>query len=124
MAILSVLETVDGDPSLSFPERVYRLVARIPRGRVTTYGRIAHALGHPRWARQVGWALHGVDPELDLPCQRVVNRDGELSGGWAFGHPEIMKSQLLAEGVPFSGEYRVDLARCVWDPEEDFEFLP
>ena len=47
----------------------------------------------------VGWALHAVPRELDLPCHRVVNRYGELSGGWHFGHPDIMKGLLVAEGV-------------------------
>lgn len=100
----------------SFPRRVYAIVARIPPGRVTTYGRIARTLGEPRAARMVGWALLHVDDGLDLPCHRVVNRTGFLSGGWHFGHPDIMRGLLLDEGVPFKGEYEVDLARCVWEP--------
>ncbi len=65
----------------------------------------------------VGWALHAA-PD-DLPCHRVVNRYGELSGGWHFGHPDVMKQLLMAEGVPFIAEYRVDLRRCLWLPWED-----
>src|SRR5690606_9572998 len=53
----------------------------------------------------------------DLPFHRVVNREGFLSGGWAFGHPEVMKQRLLAEGVLFRSEYIVDLARCHWMPD-------
>ena len=102
--------------SVEFAARVYALVARVPRGRVTTYGRVARALGDPRGARMVGWALSGVPPGLELPCQRVVNRNGELSGGWHFGHPDVMRALLEEEGVPFAEAYRVDLARCVWDP--------
>src|SRR5918999_1480857 len=98
----------------SFPERVYAIVARIPPGRVTTYGRIARALGEPRSARMVGWAMLHVDPSRDLPCHRVVNRIGFLSGGWHFGHPDIMRGLLLDEGVPFKEEYQVDLDRCLW----------
>lgn len=101
---------------ISFPRRVYAIVARIPPGRVTTYGRIARTLGEPRAARMVGWALLQVDDGLDLPCHRVVNRTGFLSGGWHFGHPDIMRGLLLDEGVPFKSEYEVDLARCVWEP--------
>jgi len=67
----------------------------------------------------VGWALHGVVEQLELPCQRVVNRNGELSGGWAFGHPDVMRALLVAEGVPFRDEYTVDLDRCVWEPGDD-----
>jgi methylated-DNA-protein-cysteine methyltransferase related protein len=67
----------------------------------------------------VGWALNNVPSDLDLPCHRVVNRYGELSGGWHFGHPDVMKSLLLAENVPFADEYQVDLRRCLWLPWDD-----
>ena len=107
--------------SPQFSARVYDLVARIPRGRVTTYGRIARAVGDPRAARMVGWALMHVADEQDLPCHRVVNRIGLLSGGWHFGHPDVMRGLLLAEGVPFKDEYQVDLERCVWEPWADEE---
>lgn len=103
----------------TFIRRVYDTVARIPYGRVTTYGRIAQALGEPRSARMVGWAMQAVPAELDLPCHRVVNRVGFLSGGWHFGHPDIMRGLLLDEGVPFLSDYVVDLERCVWDPSFD-----
>jgi methylated-DNA-protein-cysteine methyltransferase-like protein len=102
-----------------FAARVYVVVGQIPSGRVTTYGRIARALGEARAARMVGWALHAPPPELGLPCHRVVNRYGELSGGWHFGHPDVMKGMLLAEGVPFAAEYRVDLEACLWVPWEE-----
>lgn len=107
-----------------FTERVYDVVARIPYGRVTTYGDVAKALGSVRGARMVGWALNAVPAGHDLPCHRVVNRYGELSGGWHFGHPQVMKELLVAEGVPFAAEYRVDLARCLWLPWEDEVGLP
>jgi methylated-DNA-protein-cysteine methyltransferase-like protein len=99
-------------------DRVYSIVARIPFGRVTTYGSIAKAVGSIRGARMVGWLMHAVPPELDLPCHRVVNRYGYLSGGWHFGHPDIMRDRLLAEDVPFEDEYQVDLKRCLWLPWE------
>jgi methylated-DNA-protein-cysteine methyltransferase-like protein len=104
-----------------FAERVYTVVASIPEGRVTTYGRIALALGMPRNARRVGWVLSGVVRERGLPCQRVVNHAGYLSGGWAFGHPDVMQAMLLEEGVPFTAEYVVDLRSCVWDPAEELD---
>jgi methylated-DNA-protein-cysteine methyltransferase-like protein len=102
--------------SPTFAARVYDIVARIPRGRVTTYGRIARAVGEPRSARMVGWALMSAVDEDDLPCHRVVNRVGLLTGGWHFGHPDVMRRLLLAEGVPFKDEYQVDLERCLWEP--------
>ncbi len=69
-----------------------------------------------------GWALMSVpDDGRDLPCHRVVNRVGLLSGGWHFGHPDVMRGLLLAEDVPFCDEYQVDLDRCLWEPWIDDE---
>ena len=104
--------------SKSFASAVYQIVSRIPPGRVTTYGDIAAILSAPRSARQVGWAIARSPAGLDLPFHRVVNRDGFLSGGWSFGHPIVMRQRLLDEGVPFIGEYTVDLRMCRWDPGE------
>lgn len=101
----------------TFAEQVYAIVAQIPAGRVTTYGWIAKALGAPRAARQVGWAMHQNTRE-DLPCHRVINRQGELSGGWAWGEPTIMRQLLEAEGVQFDQHERVNLRRYGWHPEE------
>jgi methylated-DNA-protein-cysteine methyltransferase-like protein len=101
-----------------FADRVYATVARIPRGRVTTYGAIARSLGNARGARLVGWLLNAVPAELDLPCHRVVNRFGYLSGGWHFGHPDVMKALLVAEDTPFCDEYQVNLSACLWLPWE------
>jgi len=102
--------------SPEFTTKVYQIVARIPRGRVTTYGRVAEAIGSIRGARMVGWALTAPPPELQLPCHRVVNRVGFLSGGWHFGHPDVMRDRLIAEDVTFVDEYQVDLARHLWLP--------
>ena len=106
----------------TFFTRVFAVVSHIPRGRVTTYGAIARALGTPRAARSVGWALSLAPDEAALPCHRVVDRNGFLSGGWHWGHPDVMAGLLGDEGVPFLETYRVDLAACLWLPEEeDFE---
>jgi methylated-DNA-protein-cysteine methyltransferase-like protein len=110
-------ESRSGKPT--FFDRVFALVSQIPPGRVTTYGAIARALGTPRAARSVGWAL-SLAPDGDaLPCHRVVDRNGFLSGGWHWGHPDIMAGLLRDEGVPFLDPYRVDLAACLWLPDED-----
>lgn len=102
-----------------FAERVYAVVEAIPSGRVTTYGLIARALGSPRSARIVGGALQHSPEGRHIPAHRVVNRQGFLSGGWHFGHPDIMRDRLLAEGVPFRDEYVVDLAQALWDPSDE-----
>ena len=104
------------DPA--FNQRVYQITRRIPEGRVTSYGAIAAALGDPRKAREVGWALN-VNPRDDpAPAHRVVNKEGKLSGGWAFGAPEVQRGLLEAEGVTFLRDGRVDMARHFWDPSK------
>lgn len=108
-----------GSSGPTFFAHVFDLVSRIPRGRVTTYGAIARALGMPRAARSVGWALNLAPDEDALPCHRVVDRNGFLSGGWHWGHPDVMAGLLRDEGVPFLDPYRVDLAACLWLPDED-----
>ena len=108
-----------GSSRPTFFDRVFVVVSRIPPGRVTTYGGIARALGSPRAARSVGWALHLAPEEDALPCHRVVDRNGVLSGGWHWGHPDVMAELLRDEGVPFLDPYRVDLAACLWLPDED-----
>jgi len=115
----------------AFNRRVYEIVQRIPCGMVTTYGAIAHALGDPRKAREVGWALYAKPKEVVAPAHRVVNRDGRLSGGWAFGSPEVQRGLLEAEGVRFLADGRVDLdghlwwpARCVDGPRQRSLFDP
>jgi len=98
-----------------FP-RVYRLVSSIPHGEVATYGQIAALLGDPRGARTVGWALHSNPYPGIVPCHRVVNREGELSGGFAFGGQKRQRFLLEQEGVSFLADGRVDLARYLWRP--------
>lgn len=96
---------------MNFFEKVYEAVKKIPKGKVATYGQIAHAVGTPRAARQVGWALH-VNPEPGIiPCHRVVNRMGRLAPAFAFGGEKTQASLLRAEGVEVSEEYIVDLTK-------------
>ena len=107
------------DPD-SFYSRVYDLVRQIPPGRVTTYGHVARALGTPRASRGVGWALRAVAASgsggpLAVPCHRVVNREGQLTGRLHFETPTVMEERLRAEGVPATSD-RVDLGRHFWDP--------
>lgn len=101
----------------TFRSQVYDVVRRIPEGRVTTYGAIARALGAPRSARMVGWAMSTCPDDVSEIAHRVVNRHGELSGGWAWGHPDIMRGLLEDEGVEFTASHTVDLARFYWEPD-------
>lgn len=103
----------------NFHDQVFAIVARIPAGRVTTYGWIARALNAPRSARIVGWVLHSGARRKEVPCHRVINRDGELSGAWAWGDPQVMRQLLEAEGVEFDERGRVNLRRFGWEPDAE-----
>lgn len=104
-------------------EQVWAVARQIPFGRVSTYGAIAEALGWPRGARQVGWAMAAA-PD-GVPAHRVVNREGVLSGRHAFaGGPEEMERRLRAEGVEVV-EYRVaHFRRLLWEPADDPAWRP
>lgn len=106
------------DEPRSFFERVWAIVAQIPCGRVTTYGDIAEALGRRGGARMVGWALNDA-VGTDLPCHRVVNRNGELTGKRHFETPDAMEERLRSEGVTFVEADRVALDAHRWVPGQD-----
>ena len=101
----------------SFFRRVWDTVARIPASRVTTYGHIAEFLGSRSAARTVGWALRAAKG-THLPCHRVVNRYGALTGWRMFGPEHVMRDLLRAEGVTFDDEGCVALERHLWIPTQ------
>lgn len=84
-------------------EAVYKAVKRIPKGRVSTYGRISKYIGISN-PKVVGYALHSNKTPETVPCHRVVNIKGELAPGYAFGGPTIQKQLLLKEGISFNDE--------------------
>lgn len=113
LAFGSGAEMTDGPSALT--RCVQDVVGRIPRGRVTNYGRIARACGRPRAARLVGWLLNaGKDP--NTPYHRVVNQSGELTGSSHFGRDGAMQELLATEGVVFLNDGRVDMQACLWEP--------
>ena len=95
-------------------ERIYNVVKRIPQGKVATYGQVAMVAGNPRWARVVGYALHNnPDPE-NIPCYRVVNREGRVSPAFVFGGQNVQIEMLKSDGVRFLDETHVDMKNfCV-----------
>lgn len=133
-----------------FSNRVFDVVKRIPRGKVATYGQVACMIGSPRSARYVGYVLRTnpepVSPEpmcpepanpepashelpnfepktsdSEIPCHRVVFKDGHLCQGYAFGGPGVQKHLLEQEGVLFSDNNHVNLETCLWDGKDEQE---
>ena len=107
----------------SFFERVYRVVKRIPRGKVASYGQIAALLGQPRAARTVGWALSSLSAEQAavVPWQRVINHAGRISISRADLSADVQRSLLEAEGVVFDETGHVDWRRFRWAGLEWYE---
>ena len=92
-------------------EKIYEVVKSIPKGRVATYGQVALLAGNSRWARVVGYALHVHPGPGIIPCHRVVNREGRVAPGFAFGGEGVQRQLLESEGIVFETDGRIDLEK-------------
>ena len=77
-----------------FFQKVYSVVREIPKGKVATYGQIAKMLNAPRFSQIVGFALHSNPDTATIPCHRVVNREGRICTGFAFGEKKRKENCL------------------------------
>lgn len=103
--------------TVSPTKRIYEAVQKIPKGTVATYGQIAELAGDKKMASAVGNALHkNPDPEK-IPCYRVVNAKGELSGAFAFGGADEQAKRLEADGIEVING-RVDLRKYGWKNQD------
>ena len=92
-------------------EKVYAYLKTIPKGKVTTYGRIAAYLGNEHYAQAVGNILHDNPDPSQYPCHRVVNSKGGVAEHYAFGGAEAHRRRLEAEGIVFESNGRIDLKK-------------
>ena len=95
-------------------ELVYRIVKRIPEGKVLTYGALAKMAGIKN-PRLVGSILH-QNPYSNVPCHRVVNSQGKVAETYAFGGGDAQKTKLENEGILFQN-HKIDLNQYLWKPE-------
>lgn len=110
------------DPDLY--EAIYAIVRLIPKGRVTSYGAIAAAIGMKSGARVVGYAMnhcHGVKP--GVPAHRVVNRNGLLTGKHHFGTENEMQRLLEKEKIRVADDKVQDFEKIFWDPAKEITEL-
>ena len=114
---------------LSKPEKdalmqaVYDIVSRIPFGRVTSYGAIAAAVGYPNLSRMVGRIMKESGNYTEqLPCHRVVNSQGFLSGKEGFGHSGQMQKLLEAEGIIIKDDKIMNRKEVFWNPMKEILF--
>lgn len=98
-----------------FESKILELVKQIPYGKVSTYGVLAEKAGLRSSARTVGWILNKQKNNLDMPCHRVVNRFGALSGKLFFPTPDYMEEKLRNEGIAFTEDGCVDLNKHLFD---------
>jgi methylated-DNA-protein-cysteine methyltransferase-like protein len=98
-----------------YRERVFKLVRRIPTGRVMTYGQVAAILGEGYTPRTVGFVMHSA--EGDLPWHRVINAQGACSTGGLLLPSNKQQLMLEREGITFDERGRCELGRFVWMPK-------
>ncbi len=94
-------------------ERIYRIAALIPPGKVATYGQLAFLAGIPRGGRMAGQAMAHAAEGRNIPCHRVVNSVGRCAPGYI-----EQRALLQAEGISFLKDGRVDMKRHIWNPQE------
>ncbi|MCA2997731.1 MAG: methylated-DNA--[protein]-cysteine S-methyltransferase [Rhodocyclaceae bacterium] len=98
---------------------LHKLVRRIPKGKVATYGQLAKLIGLPRHARHVGNALANTPENVIIPWHRVVNAQGRISlrrANWQSGSDDLQRILLESEGVIFDGSGRIRLGDYQWIP--------
>jgi methylated-DNA-protein-cysteine methyltransferase-like protein len=100
----------------SFFQKVYKVVKKIPHGKVTTYGTIAKYLGTPSSSRTVGWAMNACHNDKSIPAHRVVNRNGVLTGKNHFLGINLMEQLLNSEGIDVKDDKIVNFKNHFWDP--------
>lgn len=99
---------------MTFAEKVYETVKKIPKGKVATYGQVAALSGSPMASRAVGNILHkNPDPRI-IPCHRVVNSQGRLAKAFVFGGINEQRIRLEKEGIIFLDDEKVDLKKSLW----------
>lgn len=95
-------------------DKIYEVVKRIPKGYVATYGQVAALAGNRRWARVVGYALHTNPDPQNIPCYRVVTKDGKPSQAFAFGGANKQIMLLQEDGIEFI-DGLVDMKKYQWE---------
>ncbi|MAJ83447.1 MAG: cysteine methyltransferase [Flavobacteriaceae bacterium] len=101
---------------ISFFQKVYKVVKKIPHGKVTTYGAIAKYLGTPSSSRTVGWAMNACHNDQSIPAHRVVNRNGVLTGKNHFLGINLMEQLLNNEGIDVKDDKIVNFKNHFWNP--------
>ena len=103
------------DGELGFRAAIYAMVCCIPSGRVAAYGQVAAWIGHPRAARQVGFALSALEPGTTVPWWRVIRSSGQIALQGDPNRGPRQSQLLIQEGVEIN-DWRVPMDRFSWSP--------
>jgi len=104
----------------NFYEQVFEVARLVPKGRVTSYGAIAKALGAGGSARMVGYAMSTAGlAQPNVPAHRVVNSSGLLTGKFHFSTPELMQQLLEQEGVVVVNDKIKNFKDIFWNPLDE-----
>lgn len=95
-------------------DKIYDVVKKIPKGQVATYGQVAALAGNRHWSRVVGYALHANPDGDEIPCYRVVTKDGRVASSFAFGGADVQRRLLEADGIEFEGDH-VIMEKYQWE---------
>ena len=99
----------------TFHQRAVRVIKKIPKGRVATYGQVAALAGNPRAARMIARVLNSAWKKEKLPWHRLINREGKISLREGEGF-EVQKGLLIGEGIKFDTNDNIDLEKYQWQP--------
>jgi len=101
---------------------IYEIVRTVPRGRATSYGAIAKAIGYSNMSRLVGRIIGECDSaKTGVPAHRVVNSQGILSAKEAFGNSDEMQKALESEGVSVVNDRIQNWKKVFWNPIEEIQ---
>lgn len=104
-----------------FSQLVFDMVRHVPKGRATSYGTIAKAIGFPTLSRMVGKTMANSSAH-DVPAHRVVNSQGILSGRDAFETPSKMQELLESEGISIENNRIKNWKKVFWNPLTELHF--
>jgi len=97
---------------LNLDEKVYKKLLQVPKGKITTYGELAKAVGLQNGQRAIGKIMNKNPYPVIIPCHRVVSSNGTI-GGYAFGQ-DIKINMLTKEGIKIHNRKILDFGKIIY----------
>ena len=97
---------------MNLDKKIYKKLLEVPKGKITTYGELAKAVGLKNGQRAVGKIMNKNPYPVIIPCHRVVKSDGKI-GGYAYGE-EIKSDMLTREGIVIKNGKILDLENTIY----------